>query len=59
MSTSYPKWIYVQTGSGVEGCVIQTPDDLKKVKGSWAESPAGPFSKPSTPKPKRPTKSRS
>jgi hypothetical protein len=65
MPTSYPKWIYVKKDGGgvtephtVEGFIIETPNDLKKIKESWAESPAGPFVKPSVPKPKRTTKSR-
>jgi hypothetical protein len=42
---SYPKWIYVKTSDGVvEPRLLDTPDDLKKISLSWAESPAGPFS---------------
>jgi hypothetical protein len=41
---SYPKWVYVKTSDGViEPTLLDTPDDLKKITASWAESPAGPF----------------
>ena len=41
---SYPKWVYVKTSDGVvEPRLLDTPDDLKKITISWAESPAGPF----------------
>ena len=41
---SYPKWVYVKTSDGVvEPRLLDTPDDLKKITASWAESPAGPF----------------
>ncbi len=41
---SYPKWVYVKSSEGViEPRLLQTPDDIKKITVSWAESPAGPF----------------
>jgi hypothetical protein len=48
---SYPKWVYVKTSDGViEPTLLDTPDDLKKITTSWAESPAGPFSAVTDPK---------
>lgn len=41
---SYPKWVYVKSSEGViEPRLLQTPDDIKKITVSWAESPVGPF----------------
>jgi hypothetical protein len=48
---SYPKWVYIKRASGgVEAMLIETPDGLKKITESWAESPAGPFVSASDPR---------
>jgi hypothetical protein len=50
--TNYPKWVYLKTASGVESRLVQSPDELKSIGESWAESPVGPFASAKKPAPK-------
>lgn len=54
---SYPKCIYVQDADGnVCAETVQSPEGLKGL--DYAESPAGPFTKPKAAKPKSTSRAR-
>jgi hypothetical protein len=54
---SYPKCIYVQDADGnVCAETVQSPEELKGL--NYAESPAGPFTKPKASKPKSAVRAR-